>query len=319
VNRLKFLFPTEITGLVVFMVAIGLIPLGASKFLGINYAGEPIQRLNLAVASVTLLTMIGINVWGRGKLKLYSVLIGMFVGYVLSAGFGLMGGIQYHNVSDAAWIALPLLEDNPWQISFRWSLLPTFIIVSICGALKSFGNLILCEKVNDADWSQPDVKRIGNGLMADAICVTASGLLGGMASDTSASNVALSNASGATSRRIGFMAGAIFILLGFFPKLTAALSIMPMPVMGAILVFVTSFMIASGLQIILSAGMDTPRTFVIGIALIFGLSLSILPELYVDVHPWLRPLFESPLTFCTVLAVVLNQVLRVARRATPAN
>jgi xanthine/uracil permease len=65
--------------------------------------------------------------------------------------------------------------------------------------------------------------------------------------------------------------------------------------------------------------MDTPRTFVIGIALIFGLSLSILPELYVDVHPWLRPLFESPLTFCTVLAVVLNQVLRVARRATPAN
>ena len=40
--RLAFLFPTEITGLVVFMVGLGLVPLGASKFLHVEYAGEPI-------------------------------------------------------------------------------------------------------------------------------------------------------------------------------------------------------------------------------------------------------------------------------------
>jgi xanthine permease XanP len=33
VHRLEFLFPTEITGLVVFMVAVSLVPVGASKFL----------------------------------------------------------------------------------------------------------------------------------------------------------------------------------------------------------------------------------------------------------------------------------------------
>ncbi len=312
-HRLRFLFPPEITGLVVLMVAVGLIPLGASKFLGISYAGEPIERSNLVVASLTLLIMVGVNLWGRGRLKLYSMLIGIFCGYTLSIAAGLMSSDQYADIARQRWVALPVI-DGMWKLSFRWSLLPTFLIVSICGALKSFGNLILCEKVNDDNWAEPDIRRIGDGLMADAICVTASGLLGGMASDTSASNVALSAASGATSRRIAYAAGGLFIALGFSPKMGAILSVMPMPVMGAILVFVTCFMILSGLQIILTTKPTTRTTFVIGIPLIFGLSLDAVPQLYSDVYPWIRPLVQSSLTLSTVLAVVLNQLLRLEER-----
>ena len=157
------------------------------------------------------------------------------------------------------------------------------------------------------------MKRIGGGLLADSISVTMSGLLGGMASDTSASNVALSRASGATSRWVGVMAGGLFVILAFFPKIGALLSIMPAPVMGAILVFVTCFMIMSGIQIILGTGPDPQKIFVIGVALIFGLGLEILPTLYAGVPGWLRQLASSSLTLSTVLAVVLNQVLRVQK------
>src|SRR5262245_45102861 len=59
VHRLEFLFPTEITGLVVFMVGIGLVPVGASKFLHIDYTGEPIQLVSFLVAGATLLVMVG--------------------------------------------------------------------------------------------------------------------------------------------------------------------------------------------------------------------------------------------------------------------
>jgi len=107
------------------------------------------------------------------------------------------------------------------------------------------------------------------------------------------------------------MAGALYIILGFFPKVTGVLSLMPMPVMGAILIFVTCFMIISGIQIILGAGMDNRKTFVIGISIIFGLSLDLLPSLFVDIPHDIRPLFESSLTLSTVMAVVLNQVLRL--------
>jgi xanthine permease XanP len=310
IHRLEFLFPSEITGMVVLMVGVGLVPLGVSKFLGVNFHGEPIQGTNFFVAAVILLLMAGINVWSQRKLKLYAVLIGMTFGYLLSYLTGLLSGPQFHEAMAVPWLAWPALK-GMWDFAFSWSLLPTFAIVSITGALKSFGNLILCEKVNDDDWREPDMTRVSGGLVADGLCVTLSGLLGGMASDTSASNVSLSSASGATSRVLGFAAGGLFILLGFSPKLSALLSIMPAPVMGAILVFVVSFMIMSGLQIILSTKADVRRTFVIGISLVFGLSLEVLPDLYARVDPWLRPFFESSLTFSTVLAVLLNQVLRI--------
>jgi len=312
-HRVKFLFPPEITGLVVLMVAESLIPLAVSKSLGINYEGEPIQGACLLVALLTLLVMVGINIWGKGKLKLYSVLAGMITGYLLSLAAGLLTPERLQSISAAPWVALPYYEGF-LDITFRWSLVPTFVIVSITGALKSFGNLIMCEKVNDDEWTAPNTRRIGNGLVADALCVVTSGLLGGVASDTSASNVAFSSASGATSRVIGYMAGGLFIILGFFPRITGFLSVMPMPVMGAILIFVTCFMIASGIQIIAGAGMDNRRTFVIGVAIIFGLSRDLLPGLYVGIPHNIRPFFESSLTLTTVLAVVLNQVLRLGKR-----
>jgi xanthine permease XanP len=308
VRHVRFLFPPEITGLVVLMVAEGLVPLGASKSLGISYEGEPIRGACLLVAATTLLVMVGVNVWARGRLRLYSVLIGMACGYALSSAAGLLTAAQFHNVVAAPWIALPAYE-GMWQMTFNWTLLPSFAIVSITGALKSFGNLIMCEKANDAEWREPDIDRISGGLLADSVCVAASGLLGGMASDTSASNVALSSASGATSRWIGFAAGGLFILLAFSPKTSGLLSVMPTPVMGAILIFVTCFMILSGLQIILGSGVDARKTFIIGVPLVFGLSLDIQPALYASVTPWLRPLFSSSLTLATVLAVLLNQLL----------
>lgn len=195
-HRLGFLFPTEITGLVVFMVAVGLVPLGASKFLGIVYAGDPIQPTVLAIAAVTLLAMVGLNVWGSGRIRLYAVLVGMIIGYVLSFMTGVLTAVDLQPVADAAWIGLPDY-DGFWTLSFRWSLLPVFLIVSICGALKSVGNLMVYEKANDADWQQADIGCIGDGL------------LGGLPSDMSSSNVALSIASGATSRRIIFAAGGL--------------------------------------------------------------------------------------------------------------
>ncbi len=309
VSRLRFLFPPEITGLVVLMVAEEVVPIGVSKFLGINYEGEPIRLNCLVTAGVSLLAMAGVTIWGK-KLRLYGVLIGMIVGYGLSILTGLLSPSDFHQALSSPWVALPLL-DNLFEVTFKWSLVPVFVIVSITGALKSVGNLIMCEKVNDEDWKEPNMPRIANGLTADSVTVAISGLFGGVASDTSASNVALSSASGATSRVIAYMAGALFIALGLFPKVSGLLSVMPAPVMGAILIFVTCFMIMSGIQIILGSGLDTRKTFVIGVALIFGLSLDMLPSLFASVPYYLRSLVDSSLTLSTVLAVILNQILRL--------
>ena len=109
---------------------------------------------------------------------------------------------------------------------------------------------------------------------------------------------------------------ALFVALGFLPKISGLFSVMPAPVMGAILIFVTSFMIVSGVQIILGSGMDARKTFVVGIALIFGLSLDLVPGLYGGVPAWLRPLFDSSLTLTTVIASTEPVAPRMAKSMT---
>jgi xanthine permease XanP len=309
VRRLQILFPTEVTGLVVLMVGIALVPLGASKFLGIETEDAIIEAPDVTVAAITLMVMIGLNIWSRGKLRLYCVLIGMAIGYLLSYPFGILSSADIAHVWHSPFIALPDRSHISW--SFDLSSLVPFLIASLASSLKSIGDLMTTQKVNDDAWVQPDMKSISGGLLADGIGCMLSGMLGGLGISTSSSNVGVSVATGATSRRIGFSAGCLFIILAFLPKLSALFSIMPKPVMGAILVFVTSFMVIAGIQIIVTTTLDMRKTFVIGISLIFGLSVDILPELYRNIHPWLRPLFSSSLTLSTILAIVLTQVFRI--------
>ena len=308
VHRLKFLFPSEVTGVVVLMVGVALIPLGSSKFLGIALSGDPIDLPSTAVAAATLLVLVGLNVWSSGRLHLYAVLIGMVLSYALSSLVGILGPSDWLRISEAPWLALPGRGVELFRYAFDWSLVVPFLVVSLCASLKTFGNLITCQSINDEDWKEPDVRRIGNGLLADSISVFTGGLLGGVAADTSASNVGLSAATGITSRWVAFAAGGIFIALAFCPKLTTLVGIMPPPAMGAILIFVTSFMIIAGIKIIASTPASTRKTFVIGISLIFGLSVDILPQMYTHIHPWIKPLFSSSLTLATVMAILLNQL-----------
>src|SRR5262245_50188266 len=110
VHRLEFLIRTEVTGLVVFMVAVSLVPLGASKFLHIDCTREPIQVVSLMLAAATFAAMAGLNIWGNARLRLYGVLIGMIAGYGLSAACGLLPMARFEQVAQAPWIGLPALD-----------------------------------------------------------------------------------------------------------------------------------------------------------------------------------------------------------------
>ena len=50
------------------------------------------------VAGVSLATMIGLNIWNKGRLRLFCILIGMVVGYVLSGFTGQITGADLRAV-----------------------------------------------------------------------------------------------------------------------------------------------------------------------------------------------------------------------------
>jgi NCS2 family nucleobase:cation symporter-2 len=309
VPRLRPLFPPEVTGLVVTMVGMQLVALGCPRFLGFQRGDSGPQGFVTAVATVTLAAMIVPTVWGKGKLKLYPVLVGLILGYLLAYFLGVFQTDRLREMLAAPTISVPQRIHTGW--AFDVTLLPAFLIVSLASTLKSVGDLTLCQKINDADWKRTDMQSVSGGILAGAIGTVLSGLLGGIGQATFSSNVGLSLATGATSRVIAMPCGTLMILLAFLPKLAAFFAVMPDPVMGAILIYVACYMILAGVQVITSRMLDARRTFVVGIALIFGLSVDMVPGLYREMPDLIQPLFSSSLSISTVLVVILNLLFRI--------
>jgi xanthine permease XanP len=314
-GRLRRFFPAEVTGTIVMMVGLALIPVAVSRFLGIAESRVVIDPLSLSIASITFFVTVGVTVWGSSRLRLYGVLIGIGAGSICAYASGLVTDEQLRRLEQASFLALPSFSAEGW--SFSGALLLPFLVTALASSLKAVGDLTTCQKVNDAEWKRPDMKSISGGIFADACGVMLSGGVGTMGQSTSSANVGLSIATGATSRRIGFACGAILMVLALMPKLAVFFVIMPSPVIGALLFFATSFVIVAGVQILTSRMMDARKTFVVGVSIILGLSVNMLPGAYQNVPDMLQPAFTSSLSVATLSALLLNLLFRIgiAQRA----
>ncbi len=309
VNRLRVLFPPEVTGLIVAMVGITVIRVACLNFLGLDRTDNVIESSELIVSISTLSMIIALNIWGKGKLRLFCVLIGMIFGYVLSYALGIINDADLAKVRESSLLWFPFTRHPGW--SFNTSYLVPYIIVMICSALKTMGDITTCQKINDAEWKRPDMKNVSKGIFADAVSDMTSGLLGGAGQSTSSSNVGLSIATGTTSRVVGYAVGGLLICTAFIPKISSLFAVIPKPVMGATLIFAISFMIVAGIQILMSRMIDARKTIIIGVSLIFGLMVDVLPDLFSNVHPWIRPVFSSSLATATLMAIFLNLIFRI--------
>lgn len=308
VHRLRMLFPTEVTGLIVAMVGITVVKLAGRNFLALDHAGA-IDPVGLTVGVITLTLMVSLNVWSKGKIRLFCILIGMTGGYLAALALGKLTTAQ---IADA--MAHPLLW-NPFAHHPGWAFDATLIlpvgIAVLCSSLKSVGDLTTCQKINDDEWKRPDLGNVQKGILADAVGCLSAGVLGGFGQSTSSSNIGLTIATGVTSRVVAVSTGLILIVLAFCPKLSGIFAVMPPPVVGATLIFAVGFMIVAGIQIIMSRMLDSRKTFVIGLSIIFGLTVDMLPQAFMNLHPWLKAVFSSSLSASTISALVLNLIFRI--------
>ncbi len=307
-HRLRSLFPPEVTGLVVAMVGVALINLGCPRFLGYSNSGIDLHAAEVGI--LTLIAMVAPTVWSKGKWRLYPVLIGMSVGYVSSLLLGVSTAAQLRTSLAVPILALPhRVSGAGWSI--RAALLAPFLIASVSSVLKTVGDITLCQKINNAEWKRTDMKSVSGGILAGSLGTTVAGLIGGVGQSTFSSNVGLSMATGATSGAVAVPIGLLLVALAFFPKIAAIFAAIPQPVVGAMLIYVACFMVVGGFQVVTSRMLDARRTFVVGIALVFGLSVDMVPGLYARVPDLLRPLFASSLSLATVLVVTLNLLFRL--------
>ena len=312
ISRLRALFPTHVIGLVVLMVGFEAVVVSVPRFLGTGCSTPSERRLSVFVALAALAAMMIPTVWVKGRLRLYSVLMGLAAGYATAIASGLLGHEALERISREPWFDWPRPGHFGWK--FDPLMIVPFLIATLSSTLKSVGDLSMCQKINDPAWTRPDLKPIGRGVMAIGLGNLCSGLAGGLGMSTSSSNVGLSISLGATSRVILFAVGGLMVALSFFPKIAAMVVLMPDPVMGACLVYASCYMLVAGFQLLCVKPMTLAESFVIGISLCFSFSVDLAPQLFEGLPAWLHPFFQSSLTLATLMAMILNLVFCAGAR-----
>jgi xanthine permease XanP len=312
-GRLRALLPAEIAGLVVLLAGVTTGVVGLRTAFGAADASATPPPMDVGLALVTLGIMVALNVWGRGPLRLFCVLIGMAAGYATAWA---LGGLSTPHAAAASvpWLAFPGIAHLGW--SFDTTLIFPFVVAALAASLKVIGNVTTCQKVNDADWVRPDMRTIARGVSGDGLSSVVAGALGAHGINTSTGAVGLATATGVTSRHVAYAVAAILFVLAFVPKIGQIFHFMPRPVAGAALVFSSTFIIINGLVIMTSRLLDARKTLVIGLALVFGLAVEVSPGLLAILPQATSVALGSMLVMGTLIGLGLNGLFRIGLRRT---
>ncbi len=314
-TRLRTFIPSETAGLVVFLIGV-IIGLAALRILVGEGTSGSLSARDAIVAGLALTTMIALNIWNKGQLRLFCILIGMTVGYIAAVATGLLTLKDFQSVLAQPIVAMPTLAHV--NFAFDPELIIPFAVSGLAAAMGTTAVIATYQRTSDADWVRPEINSIRGGIFADGIAASVAGLLGTYGLTVSTANVGLVAATGVASRRIAFIVAAILAIGAFQPGFVAVLTIMPPPVMASALLFTAVFIMISGVQIISTRVLDARRTLVIGMGMMAFFVVSVFPATFSGVPHWMQPLVTSPLVLATLVALALNLVFRLGiRRKVP--
>lgn len=306
--RLRKLFPPEVTGTMIFILGISTIPTGMKYFLGSASAG--FDPKHLAVAVATLLFMLACTLFIR-RLKPYTALAGILFGFVLSALTGQFSFSSFAALGDQPLVSLPVYRELAF--SFAPSMLIPFLIVTIAAVVDEIGDYSACQNANDPGRQKPDWRSIESGIRGSALGSALSGLMGGAIQSTATTNIGIARATGVTSRKVAYLAGAMLMIVSFFPGLTGILSLIPTPVLGAVLMYSICYIMAGGFTTLASRAMDDRRIFVVFLSICFAVS-TLIPGLYDFLPADVAQYLVSPMVMGVGVLLITTLLARIGTK-----
>jgi len=303
VRRLRNQVPNEIIGLIVLLVGLALGIL-AVKLMAIGSPGEPADIADRIVAMATFGLIVGLAIWGPPRLRALAVLAGLAVGTAVAV---LAGSAP----PAPEGVGASLFQGPPILPSFNWTLLPGFVLGALASLVRCMGDVIAAQRAEDPNWHRPDQRSIRGGVLADGMGTALSGLMGLPGMNSYTGSVGLAVASGVRSRVVGLTAGGIWVGLALIPSAGAWMLMIPQGVLGAALLYVSAFIMASGFVTITQRLLDSRRTVLLGVAFVVGLSGALIPGLYADLPFAVQALTFSSLALALAVALLLWPLLRL--------
>ncbi len=259
------------------------------------------QLPHIAIAAVSLLSIMLIAKYARGFIANISVLLGIVVAAVIATGMGYM---NFDKVAKANWFDLVL----PFEIAkpvFDPILILTMTLVMIVVMIESTGMFLA---LSDLTGKKINQKELSAGLRVDGLGTLIGGIFNTFPYTSFSQNVGLVGVTGVKSRFVCVAAGIILLLLGLLPKMAALVESLPTFVLGGAGLVMFGMVAATGIRILGSVDYKTNRNnlFIVAVSIGIGMIPLIAPR-YLQWFPHgVHPLIESGILLASLSAVILN-------------
>ncbi len=302
-GKLLRFFPTVVTGSVVTIIGLSLIPVALNNAAGGQGMPDFGQPRNLLLALITLVIILLINRFFTGFVRAVSVLIGLVIGTAIAYGLGM---VSFGNVHDAAWVNIvqPFYFGMP---QFNIFAIVTMIIVNMISMVESTGVYFALSKVTNTELTDKDIVK---GLRAEGIAITLGGIFNAFPYTSFSQNVGLVSLTKVKTRDVIIAAGIILVVLGFLPKLAALTTVIPNPVLGGAMIAMFGMVVASGINILSTVDLSkNENLLIVACSIAVGLGSSAVPQIFAQLPDTAKMLLTNGIVTGSFTAVVLNILL----------
>lgn len=297
------LFPPVVTGTVITVLGIVLIPVGlndAAGGVGSPDFGDP---KHFAYAGGTMLFILVLMKLGRPFLSSISILLGLVGGTVVAF---LLGDAKFGGVGDSDWIGIttPFHYGAP---KFAWFPILLMLIVMLITMVETTGDTYA---VGDIVGKEIDSETVARALRADGAATALGGVLNSFPYVAFAENVGLVRMTKVKSRFVVVAAGVFMIVLGLIPKAAAIVAAVPHGVLGGAATVMFAMVALAGVQTLAKVDLkEEKNALVVGVSLAFALLPATVPVLFKDhMDADLSSLLNSGVTLGATAAIVLNLI-----------
>jgi len=299
---LQRFFPPIVTGTVVMLIGLTLLPVSMDWAAGGYGAADYGSLKNVSVAVAVMLLITFLNRYGKGIISSAAVIIGLVFGYIIAYPLGML---DFAPITNAGWVAIP--TPFKYGITFSIAAVVPFITAYMVTTIETVGCLMAIGEASDKELTMDDVQA---GVLADGVGSFIAGFFNAGPNTSFSQNVGLIPLTGVASRFVVIISGIILILMGIFPKVGALVAIMPNPVLGGAGVIMFGMVFAAGAKTILNVPLNNRNLLILAISVGMGLGVTFRPEILSHLPAAVKSLFSSGISAGTITALFLNIVLK---------
>ena len=303
-KKLKRLFPPLVTGIVVMLIGITLMPIAVDSCAGGDVAkslGNYASIQNFALAVMVLVLVIMFQSCRNKYLRISSIVLAVFIGFIVSCFLGI---VDFSVLSSAKLFTFPRFFQ--FGLSFDPSVLLPILIIYFVSCVEGIGDITATALVSNEPFSgDKHMKRVSGGILGCGVTSFIGNIFSALPLTTFSQNNGIIQITGVASRYVGYYIALFLVLVGIFPIVGSCFAVVPAPVIGGALIMMFGAIAAAGIKILSKADLGRRAFIIISVSLGVGLSVGV-PGILDKMPEIIKVSFSSGIATGGLTAVVLN-------------